>query len=200
MSKLKTATAPRQTITARRELVIAAVLILVGVVLRIACSDLPNVAPVAAIGLFAGFYLSRKSLALFIPLTIMVLSNIHFGGYQWPVMLSVYGCYLVMPLLGSRLRRGREVAGEQSSVGCKPTTFVCAVAGSLLFFAVTNFAVWISGTSQLSLWECYAIAIPFFRLTLCGDLFFAFAFFAGYDLLRIASTARQPLAHAGNSE
>jgi hypothetical protein len=52
---------------------------------------------------------------------------------------------------------------------------------------ITNFAVWAFGGlyphSLTGLTECYFLAIPFFRNTLLGDLFYSGAFFGGYELI-----------------
>ena len=58
-------------------------------------------------------------------------------------------------------------------------------AGSLIFYLVTNFAVWLFGNmydKNLSgLIYCYYMAIPFFTKTIISTIFFSYAaFFANY--------------------
>lgn len=173
-----------ETHSIKSEIILAIGLVVLGVMLRIAFGDLPNFAPVAAIGLFAGFCLSRKTIAIVIPLAIMLISNLWFGGYHWLVMLSVYTCYMVMPFAGSWLKNAfnSQQSRFKSAVAARMAALAIAVGGSLLFFVVTNFAVWMSSTDQ-TIWQCYVTAIPFFRYTLCGDLFFTFAIFASFDAL-----------------
>ena len=54
-------------------------------------------------------------------------------------------------------------------------------AGSIVFFVISNFATWAAYTmyphTLAGLATCYAMAIPFFRNTLIGDLAFAMAMF-----------------------
>lgn len=163
------------------ELPVFLFLIAAGVAIRLACLDLPNFAPVAAIGLFAGFYLSRRSLALLVPLAIMAISDHWAGGYHWIVMSSVYGCFLVPPLLGRALRPGYAKQSLGSKIAARAAVLASALGGSLLFFFVTNFAVWLN-SANLGFVQCYVEAIPFYRFTLFGDLFFSVTLFAAYDV------------------
>ena len=58
---------------------------------------------------------------------------------------------------------------------------VAAVSSSVLFFVLTNFAVWARGVlyplTSAGLVECYVAAIPFFGNTLAGDLFYSTVLF-----------------------
>jgi hypothetical protein len=62
------------------------------------------------------------------------------------------------------------------------------VAGSILFFVVTNFGVWWLFSTYPKSWsgllECYIAAIPYFRGTLGGDLIGSAILFGGDQLLR----------------
>jgi hypothetical protein len=63
---------------------------------------------------------------------------------------------------------------------------LAAVAGSVSFFIITNFGMWLfSGFYPLTpagLAACYVAAIPFFQNTLAGDLFYATLLFGGFAL------------------
>jgi hypothetical protein len=56
-----------------------------------------------------------------------------------------------------------------------------ALAASVSFFLVSNFAVWVVWAmypkTLAGLAACYLAALPFFRHSLAGDLFFTVAFF-----------------------
>ena len=62
----------------------------------------------------------------------------------------------------------------------------CSLLSSVLFFLVTNFAWWPWSNLYEHNWaglvRSYENALPFFRHTLCGDLFFAAVLFGGYTL------------------
>ncbi len=66
------------------------------------------------------------------------------------------------------------------------TVIAGSLSASVLFFFVTNAAVWLAHpetyTADLSgLLESYALAVPFFRNTMLGDLFFTGALFGAYE-------------------
>jgi hypothetical protein len=74
----------------------------------------------------------------------------------------------------------------KNHVNTKKVVFVSLLA-SILFFVITNFAVWaFSGMypkTAFGLGEAYFLAIPFFRNTILGDLFYNGVFFGVYNLL-----------------
>jgi hypothetical protein len=59
-----------------------------------------------------------------------------------------------------------------------------AVAGSVLFYVLTNFGTWLTTgmypRTLEGLAACYVAAIPFFQNTLAGDLFFSALLFGGF--------------------
>lgn len=125
----------------------------------------PTFTPVAAAGLFAGATLRRRGALLAVPLLGMLLSDAVLGYYDWRLMGVVYGSLLVPVLLGMWLE-GRATMGRLASA---------AAVGSVVFFLATNTAVW-----AFSRWyphdgeglvTCLGVALPFFKYTLLGDLF-----------------------------
>lgn len=149
----------------------------------------PNFTAVGAAALFAGFMFRSRGVAAGVPIVAMLISDAVIGFYQWPVMLAVYGS-LAAPALFGRLLRGR--AGATRVAGC-------SVAGSVLFFVATNFAVWACGAyghDSAGLAACYTAAIPFFKYTLAGDLVYAGVFFGVHALATSRVVADRPLAVA----
>jgi len=92
------------------------------------------------------------------------------------VMPFVYGSFALNVVLGRLIRDRRSplVVGG------------AALAGSVLFFVITNFGVWLSSDlypqTAEGLVVCYVAAIPFFRNTLAGDLLYACVLFGGFAL------------------
>lgn len=148
----------------------------------------PNFAAVAAAGLFAGFYFRSRVAAAAVPIAAMVLSDPFLGGYPWYQVIAVYGC-LALPVAFGRMMGGRVSAGRV--VGS-------SLAASVVFFVVTNFAVWLSGIygyAAADLARCYAAALPFFKYTLAGDLLYSGAIFGVYGAVRtLGATRRAALA------
>jgi hypothetical protein len=155
-------------------LILASFLIIGAVALRL----LPhpaNFAPITAIGLFSGFYL-RRSWIWLIPIATLLISDFFIGFYHWPIMISVYGSFGVIALIGYYLRRRRTIF----------TVIGSSLIASLLFFIITNLAVWrFSEMYQLTsqeLLNCFWLALPFFRNTLAGDLCYITILFGGWEL------------------
>jgi hypothetical protein len=148
------------------------IIILFAVVLRLV-PHVPNFAPISGMALFGGVYLNKKY-ALAVPLIAMFLSDIFLGFHN--VMVFVYGSFVITGLMGLWLRKHKNF-----------TNIVAATCfSSLLFFLITNFGVWLEGrlypTNLSGLIESYTMAIPFFRNTIFGDLFYVTLFFGSYEL------------------
>lgn len=150
------------------------ILIILGIVGRLLPHP-PNFAPVMALGLFAGCYLGWRRGAI-VALAAMLISNAIIGFYSWPIMLSVYGSMAAGGLIGGWLSRNNSLQRIASG----------ALAASLLFYLVTNFAVWAAGTMYPKTIEglvaCYVAAIPFFQNSLLADLSYTAVFFGSYEL------------------
>jgi hypothetical protein len=160
--------------TKKEKIIAIVILVLAGVAYRLFPHP-PNFAPVAAISLFSGFYF-RKYFIL-IPIAVMLISDIFIGLYDWRLMAAVYVSFILVSLIGILMRKNKSV---MSLVGC-------SLAGSILFFVLTNFAVWAFSPwyhhSSQGLMQCYAMAIPFFKNTLAGDLFYASVIFGCYEIM-----------------
>lgn len=131
----------------------------------------PNFTPVGAMALFAGATFAGRRIALLVPIVAMVLSDLLLGFSA--ITPFVYGSIALAAVIGFRLRHRRSVAGVLGG----------ALASSILFFIITNFAVWVLfdyyPKTPAGLAACYVAAIPFFQNTLAGDLFFSAALFGG---------------------
>jgi len=149
---------------------IALVIVIMGIAMRF----LPhpaNIAPIAAIALFAGTYLNKKYVLL-VPLAIMVVTDIFIGLHS--VILYTWGSFILVALLGTWLKHNKRFL----------TVGIASIASSFLFFAITNFGVWLSWYPRTvhGLINCYTLAIPFYRNTLIGDLLYVVMFFGLYEL------------------
>jgi len=149
------------------------------IILAIAARLIPhpaNFTPIAAIALFAGIYLPKKW-ALVVPLVGMFISDIFIGFYNLPTMATVYACFIVSALIGiwvSKNKKFRTILGG-------------TLLGSVIFFIFTNLAVWIFGTMYAhnlnGLFQCFYMALPFFRNSLAGDLFYTGVLVGGMELV-----------------
>ena len=147
----------------------------------------PNVAPIAAMALFGGAHFARKGWAVAVPLAALLLSDVFLGFHS--LMPVVYIAFAAIIGIGFLLRAGyrlHHIAGA-------------SVAGSVLFFVVTNFGVWLLGSlypkTVGGLLACYVAALPFFQNTLLGDAFFTAVLFGGFALAQRRLPALRPAGH-----
>ena len=133
-------------------------------------------------------------MAYLLPLAAMLLSDTALGmtRYDLWVLLGiqpvVYACFLATTALGQLIKDRRSVW----QVGA------ATLAGSLLFYLVTNFAAWATmhgyPFTLRGLADCYVAGLPFFRNTLAGDVGFAAILFGGLAWLesRVAWMRERP--------
>ena len=174
------------------DILTATLLVCMGVVLRLGLEDYPNVSPVAALALLAGYILRGRVLALAVPLIVLTMSDLYFGGYDPKVMVSVYALLALPALAGRSLnnfhQNQKSPALSVASVGATGLGF------SVLFFLGTNLAVWSSSSfysmNLTGLLECYTAALPFFRQTILGDMIFVSMFFGSYAMGKVWLTSK----------
>jgi len=137
----------------------------------------PNFAPVAAMALFGGAYFTKRWVAFLIPLAAMLITDLILGFHS--AMWAVYLCFVLIVGIGMLMIKQKKVSN----------IFLASVSASVLFFVITNFAVWAAGLyypKDLSgLAASYTAAIPFFHYTLLGDLFFVTLMFGSYELVKM---------------
>lgn len=143
--------------------------------------DLPaNFAPIAAMALFSGTYFLDRKKALIIPFVAMLISDAFIGFYNPLVMVSVYLCFTVSVLIGFYIKKNKTLTNVIGG----------SLLSSVIFYLVTNFAVWGFGSwypfTASGLIQSYIMAIPFFKWTLLGDLFYVTVMFGGYELVNYA--------------
>ena len=129
-----------------------------------------NFAPVGALSLFAGARL-RGWQAYLLPLVLMAATDPLLGGYSAATPV-VYASFLISVWIGSRLRNSEQPAWIGGA----------ALAGSVQFFLITNFAAWMALPQMYprtfaGLMQAYTVGIPFFWRTLGSDLLYAGLFF-----------------------
>jgi hypothetical protein len=141
------------------------------------------VTPIGAMALFGGACFAGRRMAYLLPLAAMLLSDLVLGYTRfglWSLLAIqpvVYACFLATATIGHTIADRRSV--WQVAGG--------TLAGSLLFFVVTNLATWAGGRlyplTASGLAACYTAAIPFFRNSLIGDAAFTAILFGGLAML-----------------
>lgn len=133
-----------------------------------------NLTPIGAIALFSGAIIRDRRIAFVFPLLAFFARDLFIGYHK--LTLLVCASFLISVALGLWLRDRRTV-GRIS---------LATLAGSIQFFLVTNFGVWLLlGTyprTYAGLVTCYFAGLPLFRNTLAGDAFYSVLLFGGYAL------------------
>ncbi len=133
-----------------------------------------NFTPIAAIALFGGTYFKNKKIAFAIPLIIMLFTDLIIGFHE--NIIAVYLSFVLIVSFGFWLQRNKNLKN----------IILITLTSSVLFFVLTNFSVWLTGTfypkNISGLIECYIAAIPFFRNSILGDLFYVGVLFGAYEL------------------
>lgn len=136
-----------------------------------------NFTPVLAIAFTGGLYLDKR-FALLAPLAAMLVSDALIGFHG--LMAYVYGSFFIAGMLGLWIRSRKTAASVAGGT----------LAGSLLFFFITNFGVWLHGMWYERSWQgllaCYAAAIPFFRNQFAGDVIYTVILVGVFEAVRRA--------------
>jgi hypothetical protein len=160
------------------------------VILAFASRFLPHpwhFTPVAASLLFFGAYAARRS--FWFPLGLLALADVILTKYVYGFPITwdhfvTWAWYGAILLLGTRLRENSKPLWILAS----------AMASSVSFFLVSNFAVWacfnMYPKTFAGLMTAYAMGLPFFQRGLAGDLLFTGAMFATPALLRLPEALR----------
>jgi hypothetical protein len=167
--------------------------LLIGVIVIAALTRLvdhpPNFTPVAAMALFGGACFANRKVAFLAPIAAMFLSDVLLAFTRYPsprqfvLQPVVYGCILATTAIGHLIKDRRSVlqVGEAT------------LSGSILFYLVTNFAVWAGDgghaypQSAAGLVSCYEMGIPFFKNTLLGDAVYSTILFGGLAFVEQAA-------------
>jgi len=160
--------------------------ILVAALLRL-LPHWPNFTPIAAMALFAGTYFDRKQFAFAIPFAAMFISDLVIGLHA--NMPAVYLGFATTVLIGMAIRKKVTVLNVT----------LAALASSVIFFIVTNFASWLASPfypqTLGGLAECYiaglaffndsSFGISFFLNDVLGTMFFSAVFYGAFYLAQM---------------
>ncbi len=128
-----------------------------------------NFTPVGAVAIFGGIYMSR-GMAFLIPLTSMFVADLIIG-VSWPDIPFVYGSLALAVFMGAWIQKDY---GRWSRF--IPKVLGGTLMASVIFYIITNFGSWlilpIYSKDISGLMQSYTMAIPFFKYSLAGDLFY----------------------------
>lgn len=133
----------------------------------------PSATAITAIALVGTAYLGPR-VAVLLVAAALLLSDIFIGSYELPVMLAVYGSFLIVPLF-ARLPwfQSRAVSRTVPAIG---------------FFLITNAVLWYSTPwypkDLNGLMLAYTLGLPFLANMLVADLLYTPALFGLVSLYR----------------
>ena len=134
----------------------------------------PNMTPLIAMALLAGVAFPLP-VAAALGIGALLVGDLALGWVSQNLMGYVSLALIVA--LGTRLRTRLR----PGSIGCS------AIAGSILFFLLSNFGVWAEGRLYPRTWDglvtCYVAGIPFYRNQLTGDLLYTAILVGGFAWL-----------------
>lgn len=142
----------------------------------------PNFAPMSAIALISGNYFSNRPIAIAIPIICMLLTDFVIGLHR--LIPVTYLAYLLITILGIYIRS---------------VTLWSVLLSSVIFFAVSNFGVWLLGgygyTGQ-GLLTCYTMALPFFTNSVASDLFYCCIILVSLNIIHNSYYLRELLPNS----
>lgn len=140
----------------KKDLIMAFGLILVAVISRM-IPHAWNFTAVGAVAILAGLFIQNRKIAILTPLLVLLISDLFI---QDPnnTMVTVYLGFISMTVISFFIKR----------------VLPAALLGSLSFFLISNFGVWIEGQlypqNFAGLVHCYQMAIPFLKNEFVSNL------------------------------
>ena len=148
----------------------------------------PNFTPIIAVAIVSGYFFKNINLSLLTLLVAMLISDLFIGFYE--NMIFVYVSLLLITLVFHKINK---------KINFK-NLFIYGFAGSIVFFIISNFGVWVLGSPGVydvaydknlsGLIECYILAIPFFGNTFLSTLIFAYPAIFFYKSLASGTSSR----------
>jgi len=143
----------------------------IGLILILAFSRLmphpDNFTPIIALAIMSSYFFRNVNFSYTIMLFSMLLADFFIGFYSH--MLFVYLSLFLIVLIFFKISK---------KINYK-NLFIFSFFGSVIFFLISNFGVWLVGNlyerNINGLIECYFMAIPFFKNTITSTLIFSYS-------------------------
>lgn len=151
-------------------LLLVAVFVVLGILSRF-IPVAPNFSPIISVALFSGVFFADKRIAFLIPVITMFTSDIFIGFHS--TMIATYLSFALIAIIGMKMTLNKK------------NVLLGSIGGAVVFFIVTNFAVWCAGWygyTFAGLVTCFEAAIPFFRNTLASSVLYSTVLFGGFYL------------------
>ena len=147
-----------------------------------------NFTPVIAVAIMSGYFFKNIYFSFSILLISMLVADLFLGFYE--NMIFVYISLILISFIFYKFSK---------KINFK-NLFFFSFLGSVIFFVISNFGVWVLESPSLNnlpyeknlsgLIECYILAIPFFHNTFLSTLVFSYSAIYIYKSLPAWSSAR----------
>ena len=153
----------------------------------------PNFTPIGGMALFGAAYFTKKYWSFLIPLIALFLSDLVINNLIYPSLYPKYYQGFTLFTQGWYWYYGAfaliACMGIFALKKIKPMNLLLSsVAASVVFFIITNFGTWASGTiypmDASGLLASYTAGLPFFWNTLMGDLFYVLVLFGSFEYIQ----------------
>jgi hypothetical protein len=128
-----------------------------------------NVAPFTALALISGYYF-RSKIGFLIPILASIVTDAYVGFY--PILGWVYASYALIFFSAFVVKKSDKLSFK--------TAIPLALFSCVLFFLITNIGVWLTSSmyapTPQGLVDCFIKALPFFRNSLIGDMYYTVVF------------------------
>jgi len=125
----------------------------------------PNLEFITVSAVLAAIILGKKA-AIIVPLMAIVLSDLIIGNSS--IFIFTWGSFLIIGISAIILNKLNNNPIKQIA-----SSAAFALSSSFLFFAITNFGVWVQGwypATFAGLITSYTMALPFYKTMLIGNI------------------------------
>ena len=126
-----------------------------------------NFTPIIALAIMSSYFFRNVNFSYTVMLFSMLLADFFIGFYSY--MLFVYVSLFLIVLIFFKISKKMNYKN----------LFIFSFFGSVIFFLISNFGVWLLGNlyerNINGLIECYFMAIPFFKNTIISTLIFSYS-------------------------
>ena len=126
-----------------------------------------NFTPIVSLAIMSSYFFRNVNFSYVVMLFSMLLADFFIGFYSH--MLFVYLSLFLIVLIFFKISKKMNYKN----------LFIFSFFGSVIFFLISNFGVWLVGNlyerNINGLIECYFMAIPFFKNTIISTLIFSYS-------------------------
>ncbi len=135
----------------------------------------PNFTPIVAVAIMSSYFFKNIYLSFAVIIVSMLLADVFIGFYN--NMFFVYLSLLLITFIFFKIKTKMKLQN----------LFIFSFFGSVIFFLISNFGVWILGDmyekNLNGLAYCYFLALPFFVNTVLSSIIFTYSAFIANNLL-----------------